>query len=324
MIISTRLNSFKARPENYQWQFTPGDPRDLLLRMKRAGGSEWFCVNYPEHFLAPGEAEMTAFIKSSGLKLSGINMRYPKEFSLGIFTNPDPEIRLQGYRLTYRAIDVCRELGGTDVVLWLGTDGFDYPFQMDYPEMWKLEKEGIGKVADYAAEKGIRVSIEYKPLEPRKNSLMGNFGMTMLALAELGRENLGITCDLCHMMMAAEYPAQLIAMALQEGRLFGLHLNDGYARADDGLAVGSVSMIQTLEIFKYLRDYDYEGFLYCDTFPVNEDPEEEYRINTVRIRRLSEIAEKISTDTLAAMTARQNGLGANEYVWDMIMGGKSE
>ena len=324
MIISTRLNSFKACSEDYQWQFAVNDPRDLLQRMKTAGASEWYSVNYPEHFPLSEETRIIYFLKNSGMKLSSINMRYPSEFSLGTFTNPDPGLREKAYIITCRAIDICRELEGTDVVLWLGTDGFDYPFQMDYPKMWKEETGWIGKAADYAAERNIRVSIEYKPFEPRKNSLMGNFGLTMLAVSQLGRKNLGITCDLCHMMMADEYPAHLISMALEAGCLFGLHLNDGYARGDDGLAVGSVNVIQTLEIFKYLQDYDYSGFLYCDTFPVNEDPVDEYRMNTVRIQRLQKMAKRISTEVLDGMTRSQDGLGANEYVWNMIMGGSAK
>ena len=95
-------------------------------------------------------------------------MRYPSEFSLGTFTNPDPGLREKAYIITCRAIDICRELEGTDVVLWLGTDGFDYPFQMDYPKMWKEETGWIGKAADYAAERNIRVSIEYKPLSQER------------------------------------------------------------------------------------------------------------------------------------------------------------
>ena len=75
----------------------------------------------------------------------------------------------------------------------------------------------------------------------------------MLAVSQLGRKNLGITCDLCHMMMADEYPAHLISMALEAGCLFGLHLNDGYARGDDGLAVGSVNVIQTLRYLNISR-----------------------------------------------------------------------
>lgn len=320
-VISTRLNSFKTRPELYDWKFGPGDPRDLIKRMKEAAGTGWYSINYPEHFPEGTAFDIKRYLKETGMRLSSVNLRYPTEFSLGAFTNPRIDLQNKAYQLTCEAADVCAELGGSDVVVWLGPDGFDYAFQMDYPAAWERELYWLEKTSDYCQERHLRLSIEYKPFEPRRNSLMGNFGLTMMAIQELDRKNLGITCDICHMMMAGEYPAALIAIALQKQRLFGLHLNDGYARADDGLAIGTVNFLQTLEIFKYLRNYDYEGFLYCDTFPINEDPVEEYKINIQRIHELQMLTGKLSTNELTQFTANQQGLAANQYIWKTMIGG---
>lgn len=323
-IISTRLNAFKSRPELYQWKYSLGDPRDLFDRMCLVKGSRWYSINYPEHFPKDREGQIKKHLKKSDMRLSSVNLRYPGEFALGAFTNPEKDLQKKAYYLTCSAVDLCRELGGSDVVLWLGSDGFDYSFQMNYPKAWAQELYWIGKTADYAAEKDIRISIEYKPFEPRKNSLMGDFGLTLSAVQKLGRKNLGITCDVCHMLMANEYPASLIAIALEQKCLFGLHLNDGYGKGDDGLAVGMVNLLQHLEIFKYLQDYDFQGFLYCDTFPVNEDPVKEYQMNTERILWLERTARRIATKQLEDLMEKQEGLLASRYVWDTILEGGHE
>ena len=45
---------------------------------------------------------------------------------------------------------------------------------------------------------------------------------------EINRENIGITLDYCHMLMKHENPAYWASILASRGKLFGVHLNDGY------------------------------------------------------------------------------------------------
>ena len=56
------------------------------------------------------------------------------------------------------------------MTIWLGQDGFDYNFQLDYGQAWEWEIEGIREVAEHDPE--CLISIEYKPDEPRAQSLL--------------------------------------------------------------------------------------------------------------------------------------------------------
>ena len=56
------------------------------------------------------------------------------------------------------------------MTIWLGQDGFDYNFQVDYAQVWDLEIDGIREVA--AHDPDCLISIEYKPNEPRAYSLL--------------------------------------------------------------------------------------------------------------------------------------------------------
>jgi xylose isomerase len=316
--ISTRLNSFRASPELFHWKYGQNDPRDLLARAEQIRSLKYISVNYPEHFPTGILPDMKTILRNSSLELSSINLRYPSKYSLGAFTHPNKETRQSAIDLTHEAIDLCKEFGGTDVILWLGPDGFDYPFQINYPQAWEWERECIKKIVEYANPLNIKISIEYKPCEPRKFSILGNFGMTMNMLQEINMPNLGITCDLCHMLIARESPAMLIALALSRGQLFALHLNDGYSAEDDGLAIGSVHFFQTLEIFYLLLKYSFHGIIYFDTFPINEDPKEEYLININRLENLFSMAKSISCADLHSMINSQQGLKAQQFVWDKI------
>ena len=49
---------------------------------------------------------------------------------------------------------------------------------------------------------------------------------------------------------------------------------DGYTRlgAEDGLPFGSVHPVMALEVAYWLQELEYQGHIYFDTFPRNEDP----------------------------------------------------
>ena len=194
-------------------------------------------------------------------------MRYYSNpaFKIGAFTNPDPAVRREAIDLTKRGIDAAREAGSKLMTLWLGQDGFDYAFQADYARLWAEEIDGIREVAEHDPD--CLISIEYKPNEPRSYSLMPDCATTLLALREVGLPNLGVTLDFAHVLYADEQPAFAAALIGRYSRLLGVHLNDGYAKRDDGLMVGAVHSIQTIELLRQVYADGFDGPIYFDTFP---------------------------------------------------------
>jgi sugar phosphate isomerase/epimerase len=121
----------------------------------------------------------------------------------------------------------------------------------------------------------LKVSIEYKPTdEVSRFALVGSTGAALLLVQEVGRPNMGLTLDVGHMLMAGENPAQSIELASRTGRLFGVQLGDGHSRlgAEDGLMFASVHGLMALEVVFWLQRSGYEGYIYFDTFPLNENP----------------------------------------------------
>ena len=57
------------------------------------------------------------------------------------------------------------------------------------------------------------------------------------------------------------------ALVGRRSRMLGLHINDGYGKRDDGLMVGSVHTVQTIELLRQLRRDGFAGTIYFDTFP---------------------------------------------------------
>jgi xylose isomerase len=242
-------------------------------------------LNYPQHFTGTAVDEIARAARSADLTITGLNLRYDDaRFARGAFTHPDPAVRAAAIDLTIEAGTMLRELGGSHLVLWMESDGFDYPFQVPYAALWEWEIAGFAAVAEALPD--LRVSVEYKPFEPRRYALIRSSGDALLAARQVGRANFGVTVDLCHALMAGEHPPASIALALADQRLFGVHLNDGFGRADDGLMVGSVNPWTALEVVYLLKTHEYDGTLYFDTFPKAIDPVAEARANVETVRRL--------------------------------------
>jgi sugar phosphate isomerase/epimerase len=318
---AARLNSFKSGADAAPVR---AGVMGLLERAARVPGLNAVDLNYPDHLQGIDRGELRSCLDQLGLAVNGFAMRYYSEpgFKLGAFTHPDPALRRTAIDLTKRGIDAMQELGGSLMTLWMGQDGFDYSFQADYAQLWDWTVAAIAEVADHAP--GIEISIEYKPNEPRSFSLMPDIGTTLLAIREMARANIGVTLDFAHVLYADEMPACAAALAARSSRLFGVHLNDGYGKRDDGLMVGSVHPIQTIELLYVLDGIGYDRAIYFDTFPdvTGLDPVAECSANIAAVDAMRAVVAKLRGDTrLAKAISAQDAVASNAILRAAIYGG---
>jgi xylose isomerase len=313
---AARLNSFRS-----------GGAKDVLALLERAAevpGLNAVDLNYPDHVDGVEIKKLKQRLKDLNLSVNGLAMRYYSEpgFKLGAFTNPDAKLRRTAIDQTKRGIDQMLELDASLMTLWMGQDGFDYSFQADYAQLWDWTLEAMAEVADHS--RATEISIEYKPNEPRSFSLMPDIGTTLLAIHELGRKNVGVTLDFAHVLYADEMPAYAAALASRGSKLFGVHLNDGYGKRDDGLMVGTVHAVQTIELLYVLESIKYDRAIYFDTFPdiTGLDPVAECTANIATVETMRGVVERLRGDNnLSAAIASQDAVTSNSIIRKAIYGG---
>ncbi|TCL03212.1 sugar phosphate isomerase/epimerase family protein [Sodalis ligni] len=315
MKFSSRINSFKARPELF-FDTNKIDTVDLIKRMSSVKGLTHVELNYPEHFLQNDIAEIKTAIEESSLKVGGIALRFQKDFNDGEFANPDAELREKAIQTTLDAVNVCRELGGDTVTLWFANDGFDYPFQLDYERAYADTVDAFKRITSENPD--MTFSFEYKPYEPRTFSLIGDVCSTLMLLDDVGQKNLGITLDFCHMIMKKENPAYSLFLSAQRNRLVGFHLNDGYGHFDDGLMLGTVHLLQTLEYIYYAKKYKFDGLVYFDTFPKREDPVRECEQNIKMYKILSDYIDSVSMNEIDSIIKSQDAIKIQSLLLSLI------
>ncbi len=319
---AARLNSFKSGAASGGKGL---GVLELLERAAKVPGLNAVDLNFPDHVEGVDLKHLKSRLSDLGLGLNGLAMRYYSDpgFRLGAFTNPDPALRRLAIDQTKRGVDQMLELGGSLMTLWMGQDGFDYSFQTDYAQLWDWTLEAMAEVADHVPD--VEISIEYKPNEPRSFSLMPDIGTSLLAIHQIGRKNVGVTIDFAHVLYADEMPAFAAALAARSSKLFGVHLNDGYGKRDDGLMVGTVHPIQTIELLYVLEQTGYERIIYFDTFPdvTGLDPVAECSANIATVEAMRKVVKRLQSDNgLGAAIARQDAVTSNSIIRKAIYGGE--
>ncbi|MCB1487551.1 MAG: TIM barrel protein [Bauldia sp.] len=314
--FATRLNSFRVH----------GGVRisavDAIRAVAAVPGISALELNYPQHFGDEPEAILGA-AEAAGLPITALNLRWDgPDFADGAFTHPKPENREHAIATATAAVDFAAAHGIPHVILWMGPDGFDYPFQADYRALWEMEIEGFRRVA--GSNPDVRVSVEYKPSDPRRVSLIRSMGDSLLAVNEVGLANFGVTLDLCHVLMAGEQPAVVAAQALRVGRLFGVHINDGYGPADDGMMAASVRPWHLLELLLEMRRGGFAGTIYFDTFPERIDPVAECAANVRMVQRLERVLDRLPAGDLERIQQAQDATAATALIHDLVLGAFDE
>ena len=135
------------------------------------------------------------------------------------------------------------------MTLWLGQDGFDHAFQADYGRLWTDEIHGIAR-----SPSTIRIADQHRIQARRAAFLQPSAGSATTFLRS--RRSGCRTSAYARLRPCAVRgrTASLRGLVISRySRMLGLHLNDGYAKRDDGLMVGAVHSVQTIELLRRVR-----------------------------------------------------------------------
>ncbi len=289
-----------------------GETRSLIDMIDLAGMVDDLSVvdiNYP--FVDPSMSLSTVgdALSRNGLSVIGITPEiYTRQFAKGAFTNPDPGIRRLANEMCNDAAHVVRHFGADYVKLWPGQDGWDYPFQVDHRDLWRMSVEGVAELAGQNPD--LKFVIEYKPREPRVHMSFDSVARTLLGIERMGLPNVGILLDFGHSLYGGESPADAAQLAIDHGRLFGMDVNDNLRAWDDDLIAGSVHPIELFEFFYTLRKNQWEGVWQLDQFPFREDSVAAANSAIGFLKAVERALDKLDFAAMQAAQDRQDAVAA--------------
>ena len=265
--------------------------------------------------------QIKANLERTNLKLVSIIPDHfgQAKWGKGAFTSKNPAIREEAVQHTKEMMDIAAELGGEVVSLWPGQDGYDYHFQADYIKERDWFVEGVKECCRY--RKDIKVSIEYKPKEPRNRSYPSNVSSTLLMVNEVNEKNCGVTIDYGHALVAYENPAESVAVLKKYGdKLFHLHMNDNYGFWDDDMIVGSIHTIPYLELLYWLKLTNYNGWISTDQYPYREDGQKAVRESIEWLVTLNAVMNRMDDTKVQAVINAGDATEASKMLREYMFG----
>jgi xylose isomerase len=238
-------------------------------------------------------------------------------FGKGGLTSLDDGIRAEALRLNREAAELACAVG-CDMIIWPGGEGYNYPFQVPYAEVWARLVDGIADAAHVLAKGGRTLLLEHKNSEPAMKILMGNIGMTLHVIHTLkarGIDNVKVNMDWQHLIMNGENLGEYAALLAAEGLLGHQHANSGWGTFDDDNMVGATAFMETLELALELRRANYDGYLGFDLYPYTEDQVAAVKRSVLQWRFIDGVAAKIDEPELAKAQAAKDAVRAYELVY---------
>ena len=273
-------------------------------------------------FVWPGPCESAAEIKKLlddvGLKCCTLdtNIYADAIFKHGSLSSRDPAIRRQAIARAKDALDVAQQVGAPDIVFWLGQDGFEYPFQGHYLDAWQWIVEGLEEVAEH--NPAVRVSVEPKCKEPRAFEYVANTGKALMLVNKVNKPNVGICLDFGHSLAALENPSEAAVLAMMQGRLQQVHLNDNYRDWDHDLVPGAVSVWDHIEFFYWLRKLGYDGWFCIDIYPYRDEGAEVVKRTVQVVQKCNRVVDKLLEDDTEHLIRSGKHLEIMRILWDMV------
>lgn len=243
--------------------------------------------------------DLKRILKEYGLSCSGVSvsLAHDRRFALGAFGHQHQKTRNAAIDEGRKAVDMANQLGASEIILRLYTDGADYPFHIDYGNHWNTVISSIKTIAKYAAPE-VNVAIAYKPREPRKHLVVATVGKSLSLCQEIAMKNVGVALNFGHALMAGETPAESIAFLARSNKLFHMYFSDCYSLWDDLMIPGSIHMWELLESLFYLKSLKYKGYATVDMLPQRIDPSHACQIALGNISIFQKKLEKLDTAEL--------------------------
>ncbi|HID94100.1 MAG TPA: hypothetical protein EYP60_08400 [bacterium (Candidatus Stahlbacteria)] len=265
------------------------------------------------------DEQFVELLKANGLQCSNVNVNVwgDRRWKLGAFASRNQSIREAAIAEGKRAVDLARKVGSPSIGLWLGSDGFDYPFQIDYRYQWNTLVSSIKEVAEYALP-DVKVGIEYKLKEPRTHMTIGSVGKALSICLELDMDNVGVVIDFGHALMSRENPGESVAYLARHKKLFNVHFNDAYGEWDDDMIPGTIHFWETLEFLYYCKITGYDGWFGLDMYPFREDGVKSANMAIRNIKAIWELCDKIDDKKLAKAQETMDAIETQEVVRELI------
>jgi xylose isomerase len=317
-VITAFLGGVKNRYMQYHPDRTIKEKLDLARQIEGIEGVE---LCYPGDFEDP--KLLRTLLEEYGLGVSAVNVRSRRQgkWLRGSFSSQIEAERNEVVDDFRTALDTAADFGVDRITTCPLNDGHDYPFEIDYFDMYRFAEDSFHRIAEHNPE--MRVCIEYKRNDPMARCLFGTAAETITFCQQIGLPNIGLTLDFGHALLAGESPAQSLVMANRAERLFYVHINDNDRYWDWDMLPGAFHLSELIEFFYFLKKTDYTDDWYSfDVVSKEVGTVETFDTVMKLTRKFEALADKIDPAQMDPAMKRRNPMAATELFYDLLFDDK--
>src|SRR5262245_27287358 len=223
-----------------------------------------------------------------------------------------------------RAVDIARQLGCKDIVLWLAREG-------TYVREAKDPVTAVGRIVDAVNallehDRDIRILGEMKPNEPMDQAYLPTVGHFMgLVYRTADPARVGVLIESAHSILAGLDPSDDMAYALWHGKLWSVHLNDQNGlKYDQDKAFGSVDLRRAFNTVWVLERGGYDGCIGLDVKAMRSTraaSQTRHLANSKAIfERMVQLVRRVDAAKVEAFRVERDYEGLEMYVVEHLLG----
>lgn len=248
-------------------------------------------------------------------------------FCDGPITANDAATRARALDRSKRSLDIARELGTVNIVLWPAREG-------SYIREAKDPIAAVGRMLEYLNalleyDGDIRILGEMKPNEPMDSTYFPTVAHFLsLAPLTVAPERVGVLIESAHSLLAGLDPSDDMAYALWHKKLWSVHLNDQNGlKFDEDKAFGAVNLrrafnqVWVLERSEFGLNGEMVGM---DVKPLRTQPADRSHLHLKNSKevfeRLVQVARSADVDLIEKCRAELDYETLERHILGLIMG----
>ncbi len=292
-------------------------PEEKMKAIEKVGGVDGVEIVFPFEIQDPDETLALLNRYNLGVAAVNANIKGGAEQQSGSSSVPAKRIRDNAVRIIKEAMDIAAAIGADKVTTCPLTDGYDYLFTTNYEEAWANMVDTFRQAALHRDD--ITLYLEYKSQETRAHCFLDNCAKTVCMIRDIGLGNVGVTLDVGHSLMANETPAEAVTLCHSSKVPYYIHTNDNNGRWDWDLIPATRHLWDYLEVFVYLKKFEYDGWLTSDMSPVRLDRVDAFRQQVLATRKIMELVDTFDLDELFTMMHRGETLEILQLLRDKVL-----
>ena len=295
-IIMAFMGKTKDRFCEYHEAKTPKEKIAAIAEVKGAQGVE---------IVFPYELQEADVVKNAlkqhqlGIAAVNVNIKGEPEFINGSSSVNSKALRDKAIQFLRDGMDMAAELGADKVTCCPLSDGYDYLFQVNYREAWQNMVTTFKEAACHRRD--VQLFIEYKSSETRVHCFLDSAARAVCMVRDIGEPNLGVTLDFGHALLVGETPAESVCLLQSSGIPYYIHINDNDRKGDWDLIPATRNLWDYLEMFFYLKEFNYNGWVTSDMSPMRLEPVPAFERTIATTNKFINLVNGLDSEKIFAM-----------------------